>query len=102
MAYALPEVSVMLSTSGDPSWPDVQLGVSPATMITSPEDKPEPGRGKTEETPGISVSGFYLRPKSLGSVAIRSARIEDPPKVHANWFGHPADREAAAKANPPM
>jgi choline dehydrogenase len=94
MAYALPEVSIMLSTSDDPSWPDVQLGVTPATMITSPEEKPEPGRGKTERMPGISVSGFYLRPKSRGAVEIRSSRIEDPPRVKANWLADPADSDA--------
>ncbi len=95
MAYTLPEVSVMLSTSGEPDWPDVQLGVTPASIATPPGAQPVPGRGKTELQPGLSVVAFQLRPKSRGVVSIRSADIRDPPRVEANWFTEDADRKAA-------
>lgn len=95
MAYTLPEVSVMLSTAGDPAWPDVQLGVTPASLISSPESPAAPGRGKTEDRPGMSVVGFQLRPRSRGVVSIRSSDIHDPPRVEANWFTEEADSKAA-------
>ncbi len=95
MAYTLPEVSAMLSTAGEPDWPDVQLGVMPASLITSRGAQPVPGRGKTEDRPGLSVVAFHLRPKSRGVVSIRSSDIHDPPRVAANWFADEADRKAA-------
>lgn len=95
MAQTLPEVSVMMSSVGDPTWPDVQLGVSSASLVTSQEDKPEPGRGVPEDQPGMTVTAFQLRPKSRGVVSIRSADVRDPPRVEANWLADPADKAAA-------
>lgn len=92
MASVLPEVSAMLSTSGNPAWPDVQLGISPFSMVSSEDEKPEAGRGATEQAPGITVVGFYLRPKSRGTVEIRSADVADPPRLFANWLADDADR----------
>lgn len=95
MSYTLPEVSAMLSTAGDPDWPDLQLGVTPASLVTSPDYQPVPGRGKTEDRPGLSVVAFQLRPKSRGVVSIRSANIHDPPRIEPNWFEEEADRKVA-------
>lgn len=95
MATLVPDVSAMLSTTGDTSWPDLQLGIAPFSMVTSPEEKPEAGRGKTEAVPGITVVGFYLRPSSRGSVSLRSADFADPPKVDAAWLAEEADKTAA-------
>lgn len=97
MAAVLPEVSAMLSLSGDERWPDVQLGISPFSMASSQSDKPEAGRGSTEREPGLTVVAFYLRPKSRGSVEIRSGDIADPPRVRANWFTADGDRELLVK-----
>jgi choline dehydrogenase len=95
MANVLPEVSAMISTGGDPTWPDVQIGVSPYSMAAAADDKPEAGRGRTEDRPGISVTGFHLRPMSRGVVSIRSGRIEDPPMVEAHWLSAPGDADRA-------
>ncbi len=92
MASVLPEVSAMLSTSGNTAWPDVQLGISPFSMVSSEDEKSEAGRGATEQAPGITVVGFYLRPKSRGTVEIRSTDIADPPRLFANWLADDADR----------
>lgn len=92
MAAILPELSIMLSSTGDSSWPDIQLGISPYSMSTSGGDKPEAGRGSTEDSPGISIVGFYLRPRSRGSVAIQSTDVIDPPMVNAAWLSEPEDR----------
>ncbi|MGC4012736.1 MAG: GMC family oxidoreductase N-terminal domain-containing protein [Pseudomonas sp.] len=94
MASLAPEVSAMLSTRGEHDWPDLQLGISPFSMQSSPEDKPEAGRGTTERQPGITVVGFYLRPHSRGIWEIRSSDAAAPPRVRANWLQAEADREA--------
>lgn len=95
MAYGLPEVSAMLSSTGDPSWPNIQLGFSPATFEAPVEGQKEPGRGRTERAPGLSVVAFLLRPKARGSVEIQSASIADPILIDANWLAEPDDAAAA-------
>lgn len=95
MAYGLPEVSAMLSSAGDTSWPNIQLGFSLATFEPPAEGTKEPGRGKTEREPGVSVVAFFLRPKARGSVAIQSASILDPVLVDANWLAEPDDAKVA-------
>lgn len=92
MATILPELSIMMSTVGDASWPDIQLGISPYSMRGTGDDKPEAGRGMTEDKPGISIVGFYLRPASRGSVIIQSGDIGTPPLVDAAWLSDEADR----------
>jgi choline dehydrogenase len=93
MASLLPEVSAMISTQGQADWPDLQVGISPFSMTGSGDEKSEAGRGKTDDLPGITAVGFYLRPHSRGRVEIRSANVEDPPILHANWLDDPADRD---------
>ena len=97
MAKLVPDVSAMLSSTGDAAWPDIQLGIAPFSMISSPDDKPEAGRGQTEAVPGITVVGFYLRPESRGRVWLRSADVADAPRVDAAWLSAPADAEAATR-----
>jgi len=95
MASLVPDVSAMISTRGDADWPDVQIGVAPFSMVSSPDDKPEAGRGRTEALPGITAVGFYLRPESRGSVSLRSANIDDAPVVDAAWLRADADKAFA-------
>lgn len=92
MAYTSPEVTALLSLYGRPDWPDVQFGIGPFSMRSSEEIKADPGRGALEDKPGITVNAIALRPKSRGSVAIRSADIADQIEVDANWWGDPADK----------
>lgn len=92
MAAILPELSMMMSSSGDAAWPDIQLGISPYSMRSAGEAKPEAGRGETEDAPGISIVGFYLRPASRGSVSIQSTDVADPPIIDAAWLSDEADR----------
>ncbi|OAN62332.1 GMC family oxidoreductase [Sphingomonas sp. TDK1] len=97
MAYTSPEVTALLSIDSPPEWPDAQFGVGPYSLRTTEEMKADPGRGALEDKPGISVNGIALRPKSRGTVAIRSADVADPVEVHANWWGDPADKAFLVK-----
>jgi len=92
MAYTSPEVTALLSLHGRPDWPDVQFGIGPFSMRSSAEIKADPGRGALEAKPGITVNAIALRPKSRGTVSIRSADITDQIEVDANWWGDPADK----------
>lgn len=92
MAYTSPEVTALLSLHGRDDWPDVQFGIGPFSMRSSAEIKADPGRGALEDKPGITVNAIALRPKSRGSVTIKSADVADGVEVDANWWGDPADK----------
>jgi choline dehydrogenase len=92
MAYTSPEVTALLAMRSAPDWPDVQFGVGPFSMRSSAEIKADPGRGALEDKPGITVNAISLRPRSRGSVAIRSAEVTDMLDIDANWWGDPADK----------
>ncbi|HWU04251.1 MAG TPA: GMC family oxidoreductase N-terminal domain-containing protein, partial [Novosphingobium sp.] len=79
-------LTMLWSSQGDDSWPDFQLAAAPFAMRSSKEMKTEPGRGPITARPGITFSGFYLRPKSRGSVAITSTDPAAPPLVDAGWW----------------
>jgi choline dehydrogenase len=59
--------------------------------------KTDPGRGPITPTPGITFSGFDLRPRSRGSVQITSADPAIMPRVDAGWWSDPHDQEKALK-----
>ncbi|SAK52453.1 glucose-methanol-choline oxidoreductase [Caballeronia glebae] len=94
MAYTSPEITALLSMRAQPHWPDVQFGIGPFSMRSSAQIKADPGRGALEDQPGLTLNGYYLRPKTRGSVAIQSADIADSVLVDANWWGDPDDRKA--------
>ncbi|RVU06959.1 FAD-dependent oxidoreductase [Novosphingobium umbonatum] len=95
MARLVPDVSAMVPVMAEGDWPDVQIGIAPFSMQTSAEDKPEAGRGTTEDQPGITMVGFYLRPHSRGRVEITGPDAATPPQVDAAWLDDPRDKEAA-------
>lgn len=95
MAFTSVEVTALIASGADKSWPDIQIGIAPFSMRSSADRKADPGRGMLEAEPGITFNGFYLRPKSRASVAIRSANCAESPRIHANWWQDPADRDAA-------
>jgi choline dehydrogenase len=95
MAYGSPEVNAFIATEGQPAdWPDLQICVSPYSMQWDTKERPEPGRGVPEIEPGITVTGLCLRPKSRGTVSIRSPAWTDPPTIHANWLTEPEDQRS--------
>ncbi|WP_428333199.1 GMC family oxidoreductase [Novosphingobium sp.] len=94
MAYTCPEITAMIAMGVPDHWPNVQIGIGPFSMRSSEEMKADPGRGALESEPGYTLNGYYLRPKTRGSVAIQSADIAQPVLVDANWWGDPDDRRA--------
>jgi choline dehydrogenase len=97
MASAGPPVTALVSSDGDKAWPDIQLGIIPFTMNSTKARKADPGRGLIEDKPGIMFTGFHLRPRSRGAVAIVSADFRQAPEVDANWWSESSDRDIALK-----
>jgi choline dehydrogenase len=94
MSYGSPEVYGFAPIFADTSWPDLQLCISPNTFDLSAQMKSEANAGRPDTRPGITITGLYLRPKSRGSVSIRSSRFSDPPTIRANWLVEPEDQQA--------
>lgn len=92
MAYTSPELTAMIAMGVREDWPNVQIGIGPFSMRSSKEMKADPGQGALEAEPGYTLNGYYLRPKTRGSVAIQSRDIAAPVLVDANWWGDPDDR----------
>lgn len=47
--------------------------------------------GVPKGSSGITLNSYTLRPKSRGTVRLRSDRVEDMPLVDPNYLGHPDD-----------
>jgi choline dehydrogenase-like flavoprotein len=47
---------------------------------------------ETEPFPAVTAGAWHLRPKSRGSVMIRSAEPRDPPIIRPNFLAHEYDR----------
>jgi choline dehydrogenase len=47
---------------------------------------------------GYSLHVCQLRPKSRGTIALRSANPSDPPRIHANYLSHVDDRDTLVKS----
>ena len=85
-------LTMLWSSEGDKTWPDFQLAAAPFAMRSSKEMKTEPGRGPITAKPGITFSGFFLRPKSRGSVTITSTDPTASPLVDAGWWNDLTDQ----------
>ncbi len=48
--------------------------------------------------PGWSASVSYLRPKSRGTITLKSPNPDDAPAIHANYLTHPDDLQAIMTA----
>ena len=69
--------------------PDVQLMMAPYSMNFAAESY------EFEKSPGMQVFGYVLRPKSRGTVMIRSPNCDDSPAIHPNYLSTDEDRLAS-------
>lgn len=69
--------------------PDIQFHVIP-TLIGFVDRDPEPGHG-------LSIGPCFLRPRSRGTVKLRSANPGDPALFNANALSDPADIETLVR-----
>lgn len=69
----------------DEDWPDVQFN------IVSGWAKDMEDAGTPPKEDGFLIAPIVLRPRSLGSITLRSARLEDPPVIQPNIFADEYD-----------
>lgn len=84
----------LISSEGEPGWPDFQIAAAPFAMRTVKEMAAKPG-SPISDKPGITFSAYHLRPRSRGSVAITTADHREPPLVDAAMWADPYDRTKA-------
>ncbi|WP_408591910.1 GMC family oxidoreductase [Novosphingobium sp.] len=87
-------LTMLWSSERRPDWPDFQLAAAPFAMRTVKEMTEKPG-SPISDRPGITFSGYHLRPRSRGSVALTSAAWREPPLVDAQMWSDPYDQAKA-------
>jgi len=84
------ECGGFVDSTGNNGQPDVQFHVIASFM----------GFGKRQATVGhgLSISPCFLRPKSRGTIKLRSANPKEPALFHANALSHEEDIETLVRA----
>ncbi|MDE2410232.1 MAG: GMC family oxidoreductase N-terminal domain-containing protein [Sphingomonadales bacterium] len=87
-------ITALVSSEARPDWPDFQLAAAPFAMRTVNEMAERPGSPITDR-PGLTFSGYHLRPRSRGTVTVTSPHFRDAPLVDAAIWSDPYDRRKA-------
>lgn len=72
--------------------PDLQFFASPATLDFNTQVKS--GAMTMEAEPGVTIGGYVMRPRSKGSVHIKSPDFRASPAIMPNFLQDPADQRA--------
>ncbi len=70
--------------------PNLQIHIAPATVVRG-------GQSRIEGH-GFTVNSTFLRPRSRGSIRLRSANPADEPLIDPNYLADPYDREMALRS----
>jgi choline dehydrogenase len=84
----------LISTEGHDGWPEFQVAAAPFAMRTINEMAEKPGSPLTDR-PGLTFSGYHLRPRSRGTVTLTSPNIRDAPLVDPRMWSDPYDQAKA-------
>jgi choline dehydrogenase len=90
----MPLTGLVASDGVDPAWPDFQVAAAPFAMRTVNEMAARPGSPLTPN-PGLTFSGYHLRPRSRGTVTLTSPDFRKPPLVDAAIWSDPYDKAKA-------
>lgn len=90
----MPLTGLIASRDGRADWPDFQVAAAPFAMRTVNEMAEKPGSPITDK-PGLTFSGYHLRPRSRGSVKLTAPDHRTPPLVDAAIWSDPYDRDKA-------
>lgn len=86
-ANSIVEAGAFLKSRDDIELPDIQLHMLPALYDDNGRDI------KLMKTEGYSCHVCVLRPKSTGSISLRSNNPADFPEIDFNFFSHPDDKK---------
>ncbi|WOX06812.1 GMC family oxidoreductase [Microbulbifer pacificus] len=87
LAKSITEAGGFIKSSDEVERPDVQLHMLPLLFDDSGRDL------KLMSQPGYSIHVCVLRPKSTGSITLRSANPFDKPDIDYNFFADAEDRK---------
>jgi choline dehydrogenase len=87
-------ITGLFSSEGRADWPDLQVAAAPFAMRTVNEMAAQPGSPITAR-PGLTFSGYHLRPRSRGSITLTSPDYRDAPLVDPAIWQDPYDRDKA-------
>lgn len=87
----MPLTGLYASEGTDKDWPDLQVAAAPFAMRTVNEMAARPGSPLTPN-PGLTFSGYHLRPKSRGSIRLVSPDYRDAPIADAAIWADPSDK----------
>ncbi|GAC1613029.1 MAG: GMC family oxidoreductase N-terminal domain-containing protein [Novosphingobium sp.] len=90
LTHSAHEVGGFVKTRPGLDRPDAQIGVGLYSLSVD-----EKGQIGVDSFPGMTILGYFTRPESQGSTHVVSADPAVPPRIEANHFAAPADREAA-------
>lgn len=76
--------------------PDIQFFASPGTVDF--EGLATNGTMTMERLPGLTIGGYVMRPRSRGSIHIRSADYREHPAIRPNFLSDEADGRAQVAA----
>jgi choline dehydrogenase len=84
----------LISSDGRSDWPDFQVAAAPFAMRTINEMAAQPGSPLTPK-PGLTFSGYHLRPRSRGTVTLTSPDWREAPLVDPRMWSDPFDQAKA-------
>lgn len=87
----MPLTGLYASEGTDKDWPDLQVAAAPFAMRTVNEMAAKPGSPLTPN-PGLTFSGYHLRPKSRGSIKLTAPDFRAPPVADAAIWADPSDK----------
>ncbi len=87
----MPLTGLIASEGTDTDWPDLQVAAAPFAMRTVNEMAAKPGSPLTPN-PGLTMSGYHLRPRSRGSITLTSPDFRTPPLIDPAIWADPYDR----------
>ncbi|HZT47246.1 MAG TPA: GMC family oxidoreductase N-terminal domain-containing protein [Hyphomicrobiaceae bacterium] len=85
--FSLPSAPLLafLKTRPELATPDVQMHLVPYAIK-------DPKQRKLQDFPSMTVACYQLRPESLGTIHIRSARPDDQPAIRFNFLADSIDQ----------
>jgi choline dehydrogenase len=84
----------LISSEGRSDWPDFQVAAAPFAMRTINEMAAQPGSPLTPK-PGLTFSGYHLRPRGRGTVTLTSPDWRQAPLVDPMMWSDPYDQAKA-------
>ena len=94
MAACTTQVHALAKTDASLDRPDVKIQMH----NLSAADPRHPTEIRFDEFPGFGIGSFVLKPRSTGSIHIRSNDPEEPPAIIANYLADEHDRSTSIAA----